>query len=411
VILLLRRCFKEGSRGSGSGLRRKLLRNSLVVAEVPLSVILLAGAGLTVRSFLAMIHQSLGYRPEHVLSLEIYYPLKRYPDGPQAHEMLRRLTAEVAAVPGIASTAFSSGVPLHDGWRRIFTVEGRPRALKDMPLVSHVVITPGYFRTLQIPLMQGREFTEADFEQPHILIVTQVFANRYWPGESAIGKRIRFGPPKDNEPWHTIVGVVADNKHEGLKGISRPAVYLPYSAGFTPNQLLARATGDPLKIVPAVRAHIAGVDPDFAINHIYTLPQLIERATWQDRFLSILFAAFAAMALALAAVGLYAVLSYTASLRTHEIGIRMALGASAGSVRRMLMRQGVGLAGVGLCAGMMAALGLTQLLKAQLFEISPMDPLTYIATPVALMAVAALAAFVPARRATRVDPVIALRCE
>jgi putative ABC transport system permease protein len=403
--------LKEGSRGAGSGLRQKLLRNGLIVGEVALSVILLAGAGLTVRSFLAMMHQSLGYRPEHVLSLEITYPAKRYPDGPQAREMLRRIATEVSAVPGVVSAAFSSGVPLNDGWSRIFTVEGRPRDLKDMPVVNHVVITPAYFRTLQIPLLQGREFTEADFEQPHVLIVAQAFAREYWPGSSAIGKRIRFGPPNRDEPWFSIVGVVADNKHESLKGINRPAVYLPYSAYLTPSSLLARAAVDPLKIAKAIRMRIAGVDSDFAISHVYTLPQLIERVTWQDRFLTVLFIAFAAMALALAAVGLYAVLSYTVSLHTHEIGIRMALGASAASVRCMLMRQGVGLAGIGLGVGLIAALALTQLLKTQLFEISPMDPVTYLATPVALMAVAALAAFLPARRATRVDPAIALRCE
>ena len=270
-----------------------------------------------------------------------------------------------------------------------------------MPIVNHVVVTPAYFRTLQIPLLQGREFTEADFVQPHVLIVAQAFARKYWPEGGALAKRIRFGPPNRNEPWYVIVGVVADNKHESLKGINRPAVYLPYSADITPSSLLVRTSGDPLKIVRAVRARIAGVDSDFAVSHVYSLPQLIERTTWQDRFLTVLFVAFAAMALVLAAVGLYAVLSYTVSLNTHEIGIRMALGASASSVRRMLMRQGVGLAGAGLCVGMAAALALTRLLKTQLYEISPLDPVTYLATPVALMAVAALAAFLPARRATR----------
>jgi predicted permease len=403
--------LKDGSRGTGSGPRQKLLRNGLVVCEVALSAILLTGAGLTVRSFIAMMTQSLGYRPEAVLSLEITYPEKRYPNGPPAREMLRRLTSEVSAIPGVVSAAFSSGVPLNDGWSRIFTVEGRPRELKDMPVVNHVVVTPGYFRTLQIPLLQGREFNEADFDQPHVLIVAQAFAQEYWPEGKAIGNRIRFGPPDRNEPWYTIVGVVADNKHESLKGINRPTVYLPYNAGITPSSLLARASGNPLKIVQAVRTRIAGVDSDFAVSHVYTLSQLIARTTWQDRFLAVLFVAFAAMALVLAAVGLYAVLSYTLSLHTHEIGIRMALGASASSVRRMLMRQGVSLAGAGLCVGMAAALGLTQLLKTQLYEISPLDPVTYIATPAALMAVATLAAFLPARRATRVDPAIALRCE
>jgi putative ABC transport system permease protein len=403
--------LKEGGRTGGGGIRQKFLRNGLVVGEVALSVILLAGAGLTVRSFLAMRGQDLGYHPEHVLSLQIAYPGAKYPEGPKRRAMIQRLTEEISALPGVTSAAFTTGVPLHDGWSRIYTIEGRPREIKDMPFVNHVVVAPGYFRTLGIALMEGREFTEADFEQPHVLMVTQSFERQNWPGESAVGKHLRFGPPARNEPWFTIVGVVSDNRHEQLKVGGRENVYLPYSADITPSSILVRAAGDPAKITSAVRARIAAFDHDIALSHIFTLPQLIERASWQDRFLAVLFLAFAVLALTLAAVGLYAALSYTVLLHTREIGIRMALGASADRVQRMLMGQGMTLAAGGLAIGIAVALALTRLLESQLFHISPMDPLTYVATPLVLIGVAALAAFAPARRATRVDPVVALRWE
>jgi putative ABC transport system permease protein len=403
--------LKEGGR-AGSGGRHKALRSVLVAGEVALSVILLAGAGLTVRSFLALRSQNLGYSPEHVLSLDVEYPEPRYPDGPKARELIHTLTAAVANLPGVTSAAFTTGVPLgEDNWTRIYTIEGRPRELQEMPFVNHVVVTPGYFATLGIRLLEGRDFTEADYDEPHILAVTRAFARMHWPGESAIGKHVRFGPPSRNEPWYTIVGVVADNRHEQLKAGGRTNVYLPYRADITPSSLLVRTAGDPAKMVSAVRARIVAFDPDIAVDHVSTLPQLIERASWQDRFLAVLFMAFAILALTLASVGLYAALSYTVSLYSREIGIRMALGASTASVQGMLMRQGMTLAGAGLVVGMVCALGLTRLLESQLFGISPRDPVTYIVTPLVLVAVAALAAFAPAHRATRVDPATVLRCE
>ena len=403
--------LKEGGRTGGSGARQKVLHQLLVIGEVALAAILLAGAGLTVRSFLALRSQDLGYQPRHVLSLEIAYPQKRYPDGPRARGMVQQLSGEIAALPGVRSVAFSTGVPLHDGWSRIYTIEGRPRELKDMPFVNHIVVAPGYFRTLGIRLLEGRDFTEADFEQPHVLIVTKAFELENWPGESAIGKHIRFGPPAHNEPWHTIVGVVTDNRHEQLEAGGRPNVYLPYNADITPSSLVVKAAGDPAGITSAVRARISAFDSDIAVSHVFTMPQLIERASWQERFLAVLFLVFACLALALAAAGLYATLSYTVSLATREIGIRMALGASAAQVQRRLMWQGAALAFCGLAIGLAAALALTRLLRAELFEISAADPVTYAITPLVLMGVAALAAYVPARRATRVDTAIALRWE
>jgi predicted permease len=262
-----------------------------------------------------------------------------------------------------------------------------------------------------MPLLQGRDFTPADFDAPNILMVSQSFAKKHWPHESAVGKRVRFGPPAHNEPWHSVVGVVADSKQGRLKGPDNSSVYLPYSHDVTPNSLLVRTAGDPLQLAQAIRARITGVDRNIAVSRVRTLDQIRDRVSWQDRFLTVLLGAFAVLALALAAVGLYGVLSYAVSIETHAIGIRMALGASAASVRLTIMRQGLTMAGAGLLAGVAAAVALTRLLQSQLFQISSLDAKTYAIAVGTLAAVAALAAFLPARRATRVDPVIALRHE
>lgn len=403
--------LKEGGRSGGAGARQKLLRHGLVVAEIAISVTLLAGAGLMIRSFLALHSQRLGYHPENVLSMQVSYPEKRYPDGAPAIALLRRLTGEVSALKGVRSAAFSTGVPLNDGWGRIYTIEGRPLPLNQMPTINHIIVTPGYFRTLGIPLLRGRDFVDADTDAPQIAIVSESFAKKNWPNESALGKRVRFGPPKANEPWHTVVGVVADSRHGQLKGDDRANVYLPYRKDIMPTYLLAHTEGDPLKMTKAIQSRINGVDHDIAISRVYTLEQIIGRVAWQDRFWTVLLGVFSGLALLLAAVGLYAVLSYTVSLNSHEIGIRMALGASASSVRGLVMRQGMLLAATGLLIGVGVALALTRLLKSMLFETSPMDPVTYIAAPIVLLLAAWLAAFLPTRRATRVDPVVALRQE
>jgi putative ABC transport system permease protein len=405
----LTKALKEGGRGSGAGLRQKVLRNGLVVAEIAISVMLLAGAGLMVRSFIALRTQNLGYRAEHVLSLDIAYPEQRYADGAPARALLRRLTDDISSLNGIRSLAFASGAPLNDGWGRIYSIEGRPVPLNDMPFINHIVITPQYFKTLGIPLLRGRDFTDADFDTPRIVIVSESFAKKHWPRESPIGKRIRFGPPKNNEPWHMVVGVAADSKHGQMKGEDRDSVYLPYSADITPATLLARTTGDPAQLSKTIQGRIAAIDHDIATSQVLTLDQIIDRFAWQDRFWTVLLAAFSGLALLLAAVGLYAVLSYTVSLNRREIGIRIALGASASSIRGFVMRQGMALTGAGLILGLLAALALTHLLQTLLYETSPVDPATYIALPIVLMLVALLAAFLPTRRAIRVDPVDALR--
>jgi putative ABC transport system permease protein len=403
--------LKEGGRGGNSGARSKFMRHGLVTGEVALSVILLAGAGLMIRSFLALRTQDLGFHPENVLSTSLDWPESRYHDGPPARALIARLTQEVSSLPGVISTSFSSGIPLNDGWGRIFSIENHPVDLKDMTFINHIVVTPNYFHTLAIPLLQGRDFTESDFDTPQIVIVSQAFAKKNWPNESPLGKRLRFGPPKNNEPWHTVVGVVADAKHGAYKGEDRASVYLPYSSDITPNVLLIRTSGDALQLHQALRSRIVALDSDIVVSRVFSLEQIIARVSWQDRFLTVLFTAFAALALLLAAVGLYATISYTVSLSTHEIGIRMALGASVSRVRATILREGMTLALAGLFIGIVVAFALARLLKTQLYQISPNDPATYIAVPIVLILVAGLAALLPTRHATRVDPVVALRHE
>ncbi|HLJ44756.1 MAG TPA: ABC transporter permease [Bryobacteraceae bacterium] len=402
---------KQGGRSTSSGRRHKLLRNSLVVSEVALSVLLLAGAGLMTRSLLALKTQALGYEPQNVLKVDIDYSQKRYPDGAPSRALIQHLRQEISTVAGVLSVAFTTGAPLDNHWGRIYTIEGQPVPLQDMPSVNHVIVAPGYFQTLGIPLLRGRDFAESDFDAPHIVIVTQSFARQHWPDGGALGKRVRFGSPANNEPWHTIVGVVADNRHGELKGEDKPTVYLPYSKDFTPNAILIRGSGEPLRMADAVKARIAGIDKGIAVSGVLSLEQILERASWRDRFFTVLLGVFAGMALLLAVVGLYAVLSYTVNLHLHEIGIRMALGASAANVRSMVMRNGMTLTATGLGLGVAAGLLLTRLLKSQLYQVSPLDPAAYGVAIGVLATVALVAAWVPSVRATRIDPVIALRQE
>ena len=401
--------LKEAGRGSTPGGRQRRIRHAVVVGELALSMTLLAAASLAGRSFLAVRQQALGYRTQEVLTVDIERSAKEYPDGPAARALLTRIRSDVAAIPGVASTAFTTGIPLEDTWGRIYSVEGQPQPIASMKFVNHIAITPGYFRTLDIPVLRGRDFTETDFNAANV-IVSRSFATRHFPDGAAIGRRVRFGPPASEEPWHTIVGVVADTRHAAVKSAGRPNVYLPYGNSLTPSGLLVRAKS-PLALADTVRARIAAIDRDLSITRLRTLEQAADRNAWQDRFLAVLVAAFAAVALALAAAGFYAVLSYAVSMQTHEIGVRMALGASASSVRSMVMRQAMGLAGRGLVLGLMAATVLAFLLRTRLYNVSPLDPVSYVVAPAVFLLSGGVAAYLPSRRATRVDPMVALRHE
>ena len=401
--------LREGGRGQSSSRGQKTLRRTLIVVELALSMVLLVGAGVMVHSFRDLISQNLGYNSQNLLSLHINYPDRSYPDGSKARALVVELTEKMAALPGVISVAAMTEPPLESSWTRIFTIEGRPLPLKDMKFVTHIVITPGYFRTLQLPLLQGRDFSEADYDAPNVLIVSQSFAARHWPHESAIGKRVRFGPPWNQEPWHTVIGVVADSKMRGLQQAETAAVYLPYSSEVTPATFLVRASADPLQLAPALRTLITGIDRSISVSRVLTLEQIRERASWRQRFFSVLMTCFTGIALILAAVGFYAMLSYSVFLQRQEIAVRIALGASYSSVLRLVMSEGLRLVGIGLAAGAVLATGLTRLLQSQIFEVSPMDPLAWIAAVLVLIVVAGLAMFDPVRKAIRVDPVVALR--
>jgi putative ABC transport system permease protein len=405
--------LQEGGRGRTGGVVAQRVRQILVVAEVALSLLLLAAAGLMLRSFVSMRTQALGFEPRSVLTLRLATPDRRYPPGPQARALVQRLRDEVQALPGVRSVAFASNVPLGGTWGRSLTVEGYPvLPLKDAPMINHTVATPGYFRTLGIPLLEGRDFTDADWDNPRVTVVDRSIAARYWPGESAIGKRVRFGPPEANEPWHTIVGVVGDVRSQDLARTGRWDVYIPFAEGFSPSLAVAvRTSGDPLRQAAGVRARIVAVDRDVAVSQVRSLVQVVDRAAWRERFVAVLLAVFAGAALVLTAVGLYGVLAYAVSLRSREIGIRMALGASARAVRSMVARQGLRLTVLGLALGTLGAAALGRLLASQLHHVSPADPATYLGVLLLLAIVAGLAIYVPARRATRVDPVVTLRQE
>jgi putative ABC transport system permease protein len=383
------------------------------VGEVALSFILLAGAGLMIRSFLALRHQSLGYDTEHTLTMYMAAPSVRYPQGPKSTALNQQVHDQLASLPGVSAVAFASGVPLETTWWRSLTVEGFPiLSLKDAPMINHTVITPDYFRALGIRLIDGRVFTEDDFNNPRVTIIDERLAKKYWPNSSAVGKRVRFGPPEDNEPWHTIVGVVAAVKNQHLAVSARWDVYLPYSKNSgVGDGIVIRSSGDPAQLIVAARERMKAIDPDIALSSVYTMQQILERISWKERFFAVLFTVFAALAMLLVAVGLYGVLAYTVSLRTDEIGIRMALGASAAPLHSMILTTGLVVVASGVSVGATGAFALTRLLASELFAVKSTDPLTFTSVAVLLSVVALAACWLPARRAMRVDPMVCLRTE
>jgi putative ABC transport system permease protein len=400
------------ARGATQSRGRRILRNSLVVCEVALSLILLIGAGLLMRSFSALRGQSLGFDTPRIVTLYLATP-DRYPAGPKSAALLDRIRESFSALSGVTSVAFASGIPFESTWGRSLTVEGFPvLALKDAPMINHTVVTPGYFHTLGIPVIAGRDFDRTDYENPLTTIVDETLAKLYWPNESAVGHRIRFGPPEDNEPWHVIVGVVRPVLNQRLIGSPRWDTYIPFNkhdaAGMS---VVVRTSGNPAQLISAVRARMHDIDRDIALSAVYTLDQVVDRIAWQERFFAILFGVFAAVATALVIVGLYGVLAYAVTLRTGEIGIRMALGASTGKVLAMVLRQGLVLVAVGLAIGFAAAFAVTRVLASQLYHVSATDPVTYLGVAAIFTAVALAACWIPAYRATRVDPVRCLRSE
>jgi predicted permease len=408
----LNETLKEGGRSGRGGEGRHWVRNALVVAEVSLALVLLVGAGLMLKSFQNVLAADTGINPEGVLTATIAPPPTLGTEPEKVRPYIARVIERVQALPGVEAAATT--LPLLGGWQTGFWVEGRPFPPPGQwPSTDIARVSPDYFRVMGQRLLRGRYFTEHDTaDSAPVAIVDQTLAETYWPGEDPIGKRMRFGGPHSHAPWMEIVGVVAHVKNYGVDEESRVETYVPVMQN--PNRfftIVVRTQGDPAALTAGLRRAVLEADSEAVLFNPRTMAEIASDSVAERRLAALLLAVFSGLALTLAAVGLYGVMSYAVTQRTHEIGIRMALGAQRSDVFRLLLGQGMLLTAIGLAAGLAGAWWLTRFIEAQLFHVSATDPLAFALLPVLLAAVALLAALVPARRATRVDPVIALRYE
>jgi len=407
--------LKEGGRGS-VGPRRGILRNLLVIGEVALSLMLLVGSGLLLESFAKLRGVDPGFRGDGVLTLRLYDAAK-YRDFAKRSEFFARVLERVRALPGVQAAGFTSALPLTwDGGTNGFTPEGiAPRHDVNWD-ANNRVVTPGYFEAMRIPLRRGRRFQETDGpDAPPVAIINETMARKFWPSQDPLGKRFKFGDPDDKMPWHRIVGIVADVHQMRLNEPPRQEMYFPYWQAkdnwMVPRDLALHTTGDPLSLAGAVRQAVWSIDKDQPVSNVMTLDDLLDQEVAQRRVQAALLGGFAALALILACVGIYGVLSYLVTQRTREIGVRVALGASASDVFRTVAGQGMTLAALGIAAGLAGALALSRLLGSLLFGVGAGDPVAYAGAVVVFGAVALAACYFPARRAAHVDPMVTLRYE
>jgi putative ABC transport system permease protein len=412
--------LKEGGRGTrGAGSR---LRNALVVCEVALSLMLLAGAGLLIRSFVKLQSIDPGFEPRNVISMVVPVTGSQFGTAERKGPFYERLVENIAALPGIESAAAVNHVPLEgDIWGLNFTIEGRPTPPPGaVPSAAYRVAAPNYFQTIGATLAQGRDFELADSrEAPQVAIINETLARRFFAGENPIGKRIKTGPPDSTEPWRAIVGIVEDVQQWHWSEVDSE-VYLPfaqdeafYSSASAPfaMTLVARTQADPAAMTKALQQQVWALDPNIPVSNVVMMEQAVANALWQPRFSMFLLGVFAAVALALAAVGVYGVMSYAVMQRTSEIGIRIAMGARRGDVLALVVRHGIVLALGGITLGLAGAYALSRVMESLLYEVSSTDIVTLAAASALLLGAALAACFLPALRASRIDPMVALRYE
>ncbi|HEX8811263.1 MAG TPA: ADOP family duplicated permease, partial [Terracidiphilus sp.] len=405
--------LKEGMRGSGSVASR--LRGLLIVSEVALSLTLLIGAGLLLRSLSRLLVVSPGFDPTNVLSMQTSVLGQRFNDNAVVRQYFADAVERLRALPGVQSAAAASQIPLAGNMDRYgFHVEGKmhPNPEED-PSAQRYCITPGFLETMRIPLLRGRDISLADrATAPQVLLVSETTARRMWPGEDPIGKRVKLGGV--DQPWWTVVGITGDVHHAGLDTDPDMQMYIPHQQWPFPDSLMVfviRAASTPAAISSAAQQAIHSIDATQPISRIMPLESYVGLSVQGREFALILIGAFAAIALTLSVVGIYGVTAYSVAQRTREIGIRMALGAQRREVFGLLLRQGMLLVVCGVIAGVIASVALTRFLATLLFDVQPTDPLTFAGVVLLLVAVSAVACFLPARRAMRVDPIIALRYE
>jgi predicted permease len=411
--LNLNELLKEGGR-SGAGDRRRRLRDALVVTEVALALTLLVGAGLLMRSFWKLQQADPGFNPEHVLTASLNLPRARYENGPKVAAFQQRLLERLAALPGAQSVGLTSDLP----WTGYdenagFIIEGKTFPGDDGPGGRYHFVSADYFRAVGVPLITGRFFNESDrMGAPVVVLINRAMAERFWRDENPVGSRFTFSSRPKESDWITVVGVVGDVKDFPHSPAAAPAFYLPTSQEAPRDIILAVRSGvEPSRLIEAVRNEVQALDKDLPLSDVKTLDAIAATAVAGRRLTLWLVGFFALAALALAAIGIYSVLSYLVAQRTHEIGVRMSLGAQLGDVMKLVIRQGMTMVFLGVALGLVAAFGLTRLMTGLLFGVSATDPLTFAVIALLLLLVALVACFVPARRATKVDPLVAMRGE
>jgi len=408
--------LKQAGRAMSDGAGAHRWRGALVVAEVSLALVLLAGAGLMMQSLYRLLAVDPGFRPERVLKMEMSLRTAQYNKDPAILNFWDNVLRGVRALPGVESAALGTDIPLTDSHSRSdITYEGMPAAKPgSYPHPDVHVATPGYVSTLGIPLLRGRAFSDTDTEKaPLVAMINAKAATQFFGKGDAVGKRFLFGHPSAKAPkWIAIVGVVADTKMYGLANPSRLEVYLPLRQATRGDMnLIVKSSADPAALTSAIRATVAAIDKDQPIFGISTMTEVLNDSVSTRRITLVLLGSFSALALILAAIGIYGVIAYSVAQRTHEIGIRMALGAQRGDVLRMVLVQGSKIAGAGIAIGIVASLALTRLMIKLLYSVSAADPLTFISVALVLALAALVACYIPARRTTRVDPLVALRYE
>jgi putative ABC transport system permease protein len=408
--------LKEGGRGSGEGARRNRVRGVLVVSELAVAVVLLVGAGLLIQSLWRLRQVKPGFQSDHVLTFNVAVPEVKY-DGAKQVQFFEDLKSRLQALPGVQAAAFVEPLPLGgDHFTLSFETEGRPIAKGDQPSADFFLVDPGYFQTMGIPQIKGRNFTDRDqHKTSQVIIVSETFARQFFPGEDPIGKRIKPGISTfedEKSQMREIVGVVGDVKNQSLALDPKPAFYVPHSqVPFSQMVVVLKTSTEPQSLIPTVTKEVASMDKELPVFGAKTLDEYLAASIAAPRFNTTLLAIFASVALVLTIVGLYGVMSYSVAQRTNEIGIRMALGAQTRDVLSMIVRQGLLLVLLGLAIGLAGAFGLMKLISSLLFGVTTKDPWTFAAVAGLLAAVALLACYLPARRATKVDPMEALRYE
>jgi predicted permease len=414
----LNEALKQGGARAGLGAGQRRLRGAFVVSQVALALVLLVGAGLLIQTLYRLRGQYSELRPETILTARTQLAGNRYKEHAQRVGFYEQVLARVKSLPGVVAAGYTTAVPLtRKGGSNGLSIEGRDNGPSSNWNANQRQVSPDYFRALGLPLREGRAVTEQDDEHaPPVAVVNETMARTYWPGESAVGRRFKIGTPDSPNPWMTIVGVVADVRQMGADEPVKAEMYVPYRQGsafrfFYPRDLVIRTSVAPSTLAPALRAAVHDVDPQQPVAGVRTLDEVLGRETAQRRVGVVLLTAFAALALLLAALGIYGVLSYFVVQHTPEIGVRMALGARPRDVLRLVVGKGMALALAGVLLGLAGSLALTRLMSSLLFGVNATDPLTFCLIALLLMLVALAACLLPARRATRVDPIVALRYE